>query len=70
MVSELAEVDEELKDLEEEDEVALAQIESTFGKSSTRSRRRGISSTTQVEANAVSSFVAVKRESVLEWHEV
>lgn len=65
MVSELAEVDEELKDLEEEDELALAQIESSFGKSSTRSRRAKGSPATQVEANAVSSFVNAKQQWVL-----
>lgn len=70
LVSELAEVDEELKDLEEEDELALAQIESNFGKSSTRSRRPKVTSYAPVEANAVISFFTAKQQWVLAEQEV
>lgn len=69
-VADLAAADGELKDLEEDDEIALAQIESTFGKSSTRSRQRKALTETQVDADAVSSFVAAKREWVVVEEEV
>ena len=55
VVADLAEADERLKDLEEEDEAALAQLESLKAKSSTRSRPR--TTGPLPDADAVSSYI-------------
>ncbi|GAA5830890.1 hypothetical protein JCM5353_002637 [Sporobolomyces roseus] len=55
VAADLAEADEELKDLEEEDEAALAQLESLKAKSSTRSRPK--STGTLPTADAVARYV-------------
>lgn len=71
LVPDLAAVDIALKELEEEDELALARIESTFQKSNTRTRPRQVSSNPPLEhADAVSSFVTKKEGWVLSENDV
>jgi len=62
VVADLAEADEQLKDLEEEDEAALAQLESVKAKSSTRSRPR--STGPLPDADAVKRYVEERSDWV------